>query len=164
MGHTTTERILREAHLRRLVEIRSIGRTLARLRLQLHPGIRRPGETEVTEGVAITVPGLLVGIAGIHFQRLLDHIAEHAGGILLIVLGLHRGRCEQRTFVAVGHHDHRHIIILPTLVETILVITDHIAIHTGPETTKAHIAVAERHCIHRAQFLQRLLFQMLLEG
>ena len=164
MGHTPTKRILREAHLRRLVEIRSVSRTLTRLRLQLHPGIRRPGKTKIAERVAIGVPGLLIGIGGIHLQRLLRHIAEHPAGILLIVLSLDGGRREQRTLVGVRHHDHRHIIILPTLIEPILIVADHIAVHAGPEPAEAHIAVAERHRIHRAQLLQRLLLQMLLES
>ena len=107
---------------------------------------------------------LIVGIAGIHLQSFVGHVAEDATGRLLIVLCLDIARCEEGTLVRVGHHDHGHIIILTTLIETVLVIADYITVHAGPETSKAHITVAERHGVHLTQLLQVLFLQMLLEG
>ena len=78
MGHATTTRILRETHLRGLGEVGGIGSTLTRLRLQVHPSIGGPCETEVAEGIAIAMESLIVGIAGIDFQGLIGHITKDA--------------------------------------------------------------------------------------
>ena len=147
-----------------------IGGTLARLGLQTYPSVRGPGKTHIAEGVAKAVPSLVVGIARIGLQSLFGHVAKDAIYGFLVVLGRHIAWSEEGTLVGVGHHNDGNIIILATLVEAILVVADDITIDAGPETGKAHVAIAERHRIELAHLLemflesQTLFFGTLLRG
>ena len=164
MGHATTTGILREAHRRGLCEEGGISRTLACLGLQADPGVGRPGKTHITEGIAKAVPSLIIIVARIDLQGLVCPVAEDTLDGLLVVFCRHIAWCEKGTLIAVGHHNHGYIIILATLVETVLVVGDHIAIDTRPETCEAHVAVTERHGVHLPQLLEVLFLQVLLEG
>ena len=110
------------------------------------------------------MPSLVVGIARIDLQRFVGHIAKHGLRLFLVILCLDVSRREERTLVAVGHHDDRHIIIFATLVKAVLVVADDIAVDTRPETSEAHIAVTEFHRVHLAHLLDILFFQMFHEG
>ena len=110
------------------------------------------------------MPGLVISIARIDLQGLVGKVAEYLACLFLIVLCLDvRGR-EESPLVAIGHHNNGYIIIFAALIETILVITDDIAVDARPETGKAHVTVAKLHRRHLAHLLDVLLLQMLLEG
>ena len=110
------------------------------------------------------MPGLIIIVARIDLQGLVCPVAEDTLDGLLVVFCRHIAWCEKGTLIAVGHHNHGYIIILATLVETVLVVGDHIAVDTGPEAGEAHVAVTERHGVHLPQLLEVLFLQVLLEG
>ena len=110
------------------------------------------------------MPSLVVGSTRIELQCLVGPSTKNALQRFLIVLGSNVTWGKQRTLVTVGHHNHRHIVILAALIHTILVVANHVTIHARPETSKAHVTIAQCHGIHGTQLLQILFLQMLHKG
>ena len=110
------------------------------------------------------MPGLVIVIARIVFQCLVSPVAEDALHTLLEVLGRHVTRCEEGTLVTVGHHDDGHVVIFATLIETILIVGNHITIDTRPKASKTYITVTKQHRVHLTHLLEVLFLQVFLKG
>ena len=110
------------------------------------------------------MPSFVVSIARIDFQSLIGPIAKDAVNRLLIVLCCDIAWCKEGTLIAVSHNNNGHIIVFATLIKTVLVVADDIAVNTRPETSKADIAVAKLHSRHLAHLFEVLFLQVFLES
>ena len=147
--------------LRILVEVIRIDASLARLALQVRPGIGAPGKRPVAEDVRKGEVNLRLVRCRIGLQYLVGPFA--IGHLHLLLVHFHRHRSsEHRTLVRIGADDHVHVVVLAPLIEFVLVVGDHITIDHRPEQSLR--AVNDGLERNLAQFLHVLRLQFLLES